>query len=266
MYGNEDAQLEENWVKPFCASKDAENESWIDGSSQLTDEEFLQCITDDNSKNGTSVTTVEEDVAALRVAVRRHVDAGDYELAVSEVRAVLISLRQGPENSRDVIRQIEQLQKKLVEMTDSPEGETLNAVNAREPQFVVACGTGEHGMTVAEIRAAASAGKLVPTDRIRKLDDNVWYELSTVKGLAFLGSGPSGQVADIPEALRYQVLKAASGKCVLCGASAETAVLHVDHIVPRSKGGTNDLDNLQCLCEQCNLGKSNKDTTDFRPE
>jgi 5-methylcytosine-specific restriction endonuclease McrA len=28
----------------------------------------------------------------------------------------------------------------------------------------------------------------------------------------------------------------------------------------------NDLDNLQALCDGCNLGKSNKDSTDFRPD
>jgi ATP adenylyltransferase len=68
----------------------------------------------------------------------------------------------------------------------------------------------------------------------------------------------------VPNSLRYQVLKAAGGKCELCGVSAKEAVLHVDHIQPRSKGGKNTVENLQCLCEQCNLGKSNRDDTDFR--
>ena len=38
---------------------------------------------------------------------------------------------------------------------------------------------------------------------------------------------------------------------------------NVDHIVPVSKGGTNDLDNLVTACEQCNLGKSDIGTTRF---
>ncbi|MHA1289185.1 MAG: HNH endonuclease [Candidatus Thorarchaeota archaeon] len=40
--------------------------------------------------------------------------------------------------------------------------------------------------------------------------------------------------------------------------------MQVDHIAPRCKGGTNDLDNLQTLCRDCSLGKGNRDDTDFR--
>ena len=68
----------------------------------------------------------------------------------------------------------------------------------------------------------------------------------------------------VPNSTRYRVLKAANGKCQLCGISAKNAVLHVDHITPRSKGGSNEMENLQCLCEQCNLGKGNRDESDFR--
>ena len=69
----------------------------------------------------------------------------------------------------------------------------------------------------------------------------------------------------VPSTVRYDVLKR-DRKCVLCGAAPEvdSAVrLHVDHIVPRSKGGSNDISNLQVLCAECNLGKSNRDDTAF---
>jgi len=67
----------------------------------------------------------------------------------------------------------------------------------------------------------------------------------------------------VPTSIRYEVLKRAGGRCQLCHTNDRP--LHVDHIRPRSKGGTNELDNLQALCNECNLGKSNKDSTDFRP-
>ena len=52
----------------------------------------------------------------------------------------------------------------------------------------------------------------------------------------------------VGESLRYEILTR-DRVCQLCGATKEQERLEVDHIVPRSKGGTNDPDNLQVLCE-----------------
>lgn len=69
--------------------------------------------------------------------------------------------------------------------------------------------------------------------------------------------------------IRYKVLRNNDGCCMLCGRSKALhgVVLHVDHIIPYSKRPDLALryDNLQVLCEDCNLGKSNKDCTDWRP-
>lgn len=67
--------------------------------------------------------------------------------------------------------------------------------------------------------------------------------------------------------VRYAALRLHGGKCCLCGATAhQGAVLHVDHIKPRSLHPELELDvnNLQVLCADCNLGKSNLDDTDWR--
>lgn len=57
--------------------------------------------------------------------------------------------------------------------------------------------------------------------------------------------------------LRYKIMKRDHFRCVLCGASQKDGVkLHVDHIIPVSKGGKTVESNLRTLCERCNLGKS----------
>lgn len=59
--------------------------------------------------------------------------------------------------------------------------------------------------------------------------------------------------------LRFLVLNRDHFKCCACGASPAkdpSVELHVDHIIPWSKGGETVIDNLQTLCSNCNLGKS----------
>jgi len=68
----------------------------------------------------------------------------------------------------------------------------------------------------------------------------------------------------ISGSIRYNVLKDAKFRCELCGVSADTKALEVDHIIPRNKGGTDDISNLQALCYSCNAMKRDKDSTEFR--
>lgn len=68
----------------------------------------------------------------------------------------------------------------------------------------------------------------------------------------------------VPGSVRYDVLKRAKNRCELCGAHEDQAALHVDHIVPRAKGGSDDQSNFQALCITCNTNKRDRDDTDFR--
>jgi 5-methylcytosine-specific restriction endonuclease McrA len=68
----------------------------------------------------------------------------------------------------------------------------------------------------------------------------------------------------VPTDVLYRVLAAAKGLCALCGVESSERRIEVDHIVPRSRGGSNDIENLQALCDECNRGKSNRDDADFR--
>jgi len=58
--------------------------------------------------------------------------------------------------------------------------------------------------------------------------------------------------------IRAIVLHRDNRKCRMCGASplnSSDVLLHVHHIIPRSKGGSStDLKNLETLCSKCNQG------------
>ncbi|MEY2858911.1 MAG: hypothetical protein RLZZ74_3224 [Cyanobacteriota bacterium] len=62
----------------------------------------------------------------------------------------------------------------------------------------------------------------------------------------------------IPKAIRVDVLRRDNHRCVFCGVSAKKTELQIDHIIPFSQGGSNAINNLQTLCSDCNLGKSNR--------
>jgi len=58
--------------------------------------------------------------------------------------------------------------------------------------------------------------------------------------------------------LRHECFKRDNYTCKECGVTKKDRILHCDHIIPVSQGGADELDNLQTLCDECNLAKSNK--------
>jgi 5-methylcytosine-specific restriction endonuclease McrA len=63
--------------------------------------------------------------------------------------------------------------------------------------------------------------------------------------------------------LRIQVLNRYGYVCMKCGSQE---LLHVDHIKPRSLYPELELcfNNMQVLCQKCNIGKSNRNQIDYR--
>lgn len=58
---------------------------------------------------------------------------------------------------------------------------------------------------------------------------------------------------------RKKILKKSNGLCARCGVGLEIKVnMTVDHVLPKSKGGSNDFDNLVALCWNCNKNKGDK--------
>jgi len=65
---------------------------------------------------------------------------------------------------------------------------------------------------------------------------------------------------NISDRLRFSILMRDGFTCQSCGRSPTTergVKLHVDHIMPWSKGGETEEENLETKCQQCNLGKGN---------
>jgi hypothetical protein len=54
---------------------------------------------------------------------------------------------------------------------------------------------------------------------------------------------------------RYNIYRRDNFKCLYCGSKEN---LTLDHVVPRSKGGTNNWNNLATCCNKCNVLKGDK--------
>src|SRR6185312_7617889 len=65
--------------------------------------------------------------------------------------------------------------------------------------------------------------------------------------------------------LRFQVFHRDGFTCQYCGQHPPEVILQVDHIVPVSKGGTDEIENLTTACVKCNAGKTNHDLSKVTP-
>lgn len=131
------------------------------------------------------------------------------------------------------------------------------------------------GITGGQIRQELAKEGLLPEDQThldrRKRDLKKWFEIETTNVSQEVG-GKTRIVAlykylrekslvtdegDISLRLRAEVIEAAHGRCQMCGRTiAEDEIkLVVDHKTPRDWNGTNDRENLQALCYECNAGK-----------
>jgi Protein of unknown function (DUF1376)/HNH endonuclease len=116
-------------------------------------------------------------------------------------------------------------------------------------------------------------GFLPPEDkflaRIARMTDRQWAAAKSVVMQEFvklsdgfsdadraLGLGRDTWRDAIPTWMRFEVLGRDGLFCVYCGKIAEP--LHLDHIIPWVRGGTNSVDNLCVACGPCNQSKGSK--------
>ena len=88
--------------------------------------------------------------------------------------------------------------------------------------------------------------------------DSVFFEILRMavaisKQRIVINSSGERPSRHISRDVRQRVWQTYSGRCVDCGAAD---YLEYDHIIPHSKGGSNDENNIQLLCRRCNLKKS----------
>lgn len=71
--------------------------------------------------------------------------------------------------------------------------------------------------------------------------------------------------SNISAGLRTKIFERDEYRCTYCrrlGSQLEVSeYLHVDHVIPESKGGKTEPENLTTACSTCNMGKSDNETT-----
>ena len=93
--------------------------------------------------------------------------------------------------------------------------------------------------------------KLIKRQRQRELEKQVLHEMMDNGELY----REQFRRPSIPRDVVDAVYRRDCGRCVYCGS---TENLQLDHIIPFSRGGATTIENLQLLCQKCNLNKSNK--------
>jgi len=67
----------------------------------------------------------------------------------------------------------------------------------------------------------------------------------------------------IPLNLRRRVIERDGLYCVYCDDDLRDAEIHMDHVIPESKGGETSYSNLQVTCRKCNLAKGTLSEDEF---
>ncbi|MDE0646000.1 MAG: DNA methyltransferase [Gammaproteobacteria bacterium] len=123
------------------------------------------------------------------------------------------------------------------------------------------------GCATACIAAEMLGRQWVGIDISPKAADLVKLRMEKEVGIFYAGAHRTDipQRTDVVPILPYhhkrnkeQLYGTQGGHCNGCREHFETRHLEIDHIVPRSKGGTDHLENLQLLCGSCNRIKGNR--------
>src|SRR5690242_16604637 len=66
-----------------------------------------------------------------------------------------------------------------------------------------------------------------------------------------------------PQEWIKEMWKKQNGRCMYCCIELSTVTIHIDHVIPKAKDGSNDFDNLALACAHCNIFKKDRDVIGF---
>ena len=68
----------------------------------------------------------------------------------------------------------------------------------------------------------------------------------------------------LPQDVKNGLFRAQKGRCAYCGRTHRSHYLQIDHKHPVSRGGNDEINNLQLLCKPCNMRKGIQSDEEFR--
>ena len=138
-----------------------------------------------------------------------------------------------------------------------------------EELWPIGCGLPGPHVSQDQIRAAIDAARMEagakpyvdPFRRVRELQGEEGFISIMKEGVRYQLQSqvvrPKREPRAKPSNTLWKTILQASGyRCAHCGAQQPDVRLSPDHKIPRSRSGSNDDDNWQPLCEQCNNLKS----------
>jgi 5-methylcytosine-specific restriction endonuclease McrA len=102
---------------------------------------------------------------------------------------------------------------------------------------------------IEKIRAHQRAWREKNKERMREYAKR-WHEKNPDRAKSYRSKNKSG----CTPTMLLGLMAAQGGKCALCGDGLEKS-RHLDHLIPKSKGGASNLSNYQYLCPTCNAAK-----------
>lgn len=114
------------------------------------------------------------------------------------------------------------------------------------------CGGPPFNPTLSVIERDANMARSTAAQYVAALDEAGWLDRTVQPWDVMIGQPTCRKRETIPDHVRAEIARRDGDACRRCGTTFD---LTIDHIQPWSKGGTDDVSNLQLLCRSCNSSK-----------